>query len=87
MNTLQNTIAVENGIRQETFEEAARRWMKQYEEARAQVRESELEIKDLTIRAQNAERACDALVDAATMLCTQFIQGIRDGVTKKHQYQ
>jgi hypothetical protein len=84
LENIQSTVSIDNGIRQETWEEAARRWKRQYDESQDNLREAERDIKDLTIRALSAERACNAVEDAAVMLCTQFIKGIRDGVKTKN---
>jgi len=82
MTTPDNTLSSVSsgcGVRQETWEESARRWKRQHEEVQHHLREAERDIKDLTIRAQSAERECNALAEVALMLCTQFIKGIRDG--------
>ena len=83
INDTLSTVSIGNGIRPETFEEAARRWKRQYDESQHNLREAERDIKDLTIRALSAERVCNALEDVAVMLCTQFIKGIREGVKAK----
>jgi hypothetical protein len=80
---MQNTIEIENGIRQETYEEAAKRWMQKYEETRELVHESELEIKDLTLRARAAESERDALKELSLQLAKELVSKCNDPVHRQ----
>jgi hypothetical protein len=82
-NPIQHTVTIDNGIRQETYEEAARRWKKQYDEAHHHLREAELDIKDLTIRAQAAERERDALKELSLQLAKELVSKCNDPVHRQ----
>jgi hypothetical protein len=87
MTTLDNTlsnVSIGDGIRRETWEEAARRWNRQYGEARDNLREAERDIKDLTIRAQKAESERDALKELSIQLAKELVSKCADPV-HKHQ--
>jgi hypothetical protein len=60
------------------------RFMLERDEARAQVRESELEIKDLTIRAQLAEKERNSLRELSLQLAKELTLKCGDHV-HKHQ--
>ena len=79
-----STVSIGNGIRQETFEEAARRWKRQYDESQDNLREAERDLKDLTIRSQKAESERDALKELSLQLAKELVSKCADPV-HKHQ--